>query len=94
MKKDLKRGIMRAAGVLLALVLLITAAGYSAAPVYAGGDGEDEPIIIWQADDLWLLPGSIAFPAIYFDKPVNNVNLYFWSQSLNDWDWHQTCTKG
>ncbi|MCR4668813.1 MAG: cell wall-binding repeat-containing protein [Clostridia bacterium] len=94
MKKDLKRGIMRAAGVLLAMVLMITAAGYSAAPVYAGGDGEDEPNIIWQADDLWLLPDAIAFPAIYFDKPVNNVNLYFWSQSLNDWDWHQTCTKG
>ena len=89
----MKKRMKRFAGILLALLLLISVAGASSAPVYAGGDGEDEPGIIWQTSDLWLLPGSIAYPAIYFDKPVNNVNLYFWSHADDDWVWHQTCVK-
>ncbi|MBR2560280.1 MAG: hypothetical protein IKE37_07630, partial [Firmicutes bacterium] len=61
----MKKRMKRFAGILLALLLLISVAGASSAPVYAGGDGEDEPGIIWQTSDLWLLPGSIAYPAIY-----------------------------
>ena len=86
----MRNGIKRLTGVFLILVLMITVFGAAAAPSYAGGD-EEVPEVVWQSHDLWLMPGTKAFPVIALDRTVNNVNLYFLSSATNDWEWHQTC---
>lgn len=91
MRKDrgrMRKQMRKIAGVLTALMLLLSVAGFSVAPAEAYGP----PEIRWQPSDMWLWTDETAYLSIYLENDAEYVDLQFYSSYYGDWTWLAPCS--